>query len=310
MSGRRGQAEFIEPQSAGRPGARATLRTGGSLESRSDRRLPVFRSALPSRADWRIGVILLAAGVLAIACQPEVGAPASGPSPGRIDLEQPDQRAAYLLGLAVHRDLRILDLSDQEFEVVLTAIRDRRADRAQLELDEETQAEVRTLQMERLSARMDRNEAFLAQAAQQAGAEKLASGAVFLETKPGEGPSPTLEDSVRVGFRGTYADGEEFDSTGDLPRIFPLAQVITCWQEALVKMRAGGSAKVICPPQSYSGMELAGDMRLGETLEFDIDLVMFRKTQTGDATAPPIPGNEPSSQDPPDSPTAGTTPES
>ena len=70
------------------------------------------------------------------------------------------------------------------------------------------------------------------------------SGLVYRETKAGDGDSPKPTDMVRVHYRGTFADGKEFDSSykrGQLAT-FTLDQVIPCWTEGLQRMPAAARA--------------------------------------------------------------------
>ena len=51
---------------------------------------------------------------------------------------------------------------------------------------------------------------------------------------------------MKVNYRGTLADGTEFDSSyrRGQPAEFPLNRVIPCWTEGLQKMKTGGKAKL------------------------------------------------------------------
>ena len=244
------------------------------------------------------GVALaLALSLSAAKCDSESVDAAPSPRP-EADLSKPEQRAVYALGLAVLRDLGPIELSNEELELVMTAMRDEIEGRPKLALDPQTETEIRTLQLSRYSERMERNEAFVEQAAAEKGAVTLESGAVFIELEPGKGESPTLQDSVRVSFSGRFADGERFAGSGGTPQIFPLTKVIPCWQQGLVRMRAGGKARLVCPPETAYGagvqLGLDGDgegttrFRSGsDALEFQVELLTFRATAS--ATPEPAP---------------------
>jgi len=47
----------------------------------------------------------------------------------------------------------------------------------------------------------------------QPGPVTTASGLVYQSLKEGSGASPTATDVVKVNYRGTLADGKEFDSS-------------------------------------------------------------------------------------------------
>ncbi len=103
------------------------------------------------------------------------------------------------------------------------------------------------------------------------------SGLVYRSLREGSGASPTAADSVRVDYRGTLADGREFDSSykrGE-PATFPLGRVIKCWTEGLQRMKVGGKALLVCPPQIAYGERGAGGGVIppNATLQFEVELL-------------------------------------
>ena len=87
-----------------------------------------------------------------------------------------------------------------------------------------------------------------------------ASGLVYQSLKDGSGTPPAATDTVKVHYRGTLADGREFDSSykrGE-PAEFPLNRVIRCWTEGVQLMKPGGKARLTCPPAIAYGERGAG----------------------------------------------------
>ena len=118
----------------------------------------------------------------------------------------------------------------------------------------------------------------VAAAAAPAAATKttLPSGVVFESLAAGSGASPTATDTVKVNYRGTLADGREFDSSykRGQPISFPLNRVIPCWTQAVQLMKPGGKARVTCPPQTAYGERGAGGViPPNATLTFEIELI-------------------------------------
>ena len=102
------------------------------------------------------------------------------------------------------------------------------------------------------------------------------SGLVFKLTKAGTGPSPSATDTVKVHYRGTLADGKEFDSSYSRgqPLEFPLNRVIKCWTEGVQKLKVGGSARLTCPPAiAYGERGAGGVIPPNATLSFDVELL-------------------------------------
>jgi len=109
---------------------------------------------------------------------------------------------------------------------------------------------------------------------------KTASGLIYTELKAGSGPSPAATDTVKVNYRGTLADGTEFDSSykRGQPAEFPLNRVIPCWTEGVQKMKVGGKAKLVCPPSIAYGDRGAGRaVPPGATLTFEVELLDIKK---------------------------------
>ena len=106
--------------------------------------------------------------------------------------------------------------------------------------------------------------------------ETLPSGVKIVHTKVGDGASPKATDVVRVHYRGTLTDGKEFDSSykRGQPAAFPLNQVIPCWTEGVSKMREGGKARLICPPDTAYGPRGAGSaVPPNATITFEVELL-------------------------------------
>ena len=111
-------------------------------------------------------------------------------------------------------------------------------------------------------------------------AETLPSGVKVVHTKDGTGATPKATDKVKVHYRGTLADGKEFDSSykrGE-PATFPLDRVVKCWTEGLQKIKVGGKATLTCPPETAYGDRGAGSVVPPKaTLTFEVELLAIEK---------------------------------
>lgn len=106
--------------------------------------------------------------------------------------------------------------------------------------------------------------------------EHSPSGLIYESLKDGNGEQPTAQSSVQVHYRGTLANGNEFDSSykRGQPATFPLNRVIPCWTEGVAKMREGGKAKLTCPPEIAYGSRGAGSaVPPNATLTFEVELL-------------------------------------
>ena len=111
-------------------------------------------------------------------------------------------------------------------------------------------------------------------------AETLPNGVKIVHTVDGTGAMPKASDTVKVHYRGTLADGKEFDSSykrGE-PATFPLNRVVPCWTEGVQKIRVGGKATLTCPPATAYGDRGAGAaVPPNATLTFDLELLAIEK---------------------------------
>jgi len=103
------------------------------------------------------------------------------------------------------------------------------------------------------------------------------SGLVYESVKEGSGESPAATDVVKVHYRGTFPDsGKEFDSSykRNEPATFPLNRVIPCWTQGVQRMKVGGKAELVCPPElAYGERGAGGTIPPNATLRFEIELI-------------------------------------
>jgi len=109
-----------------------------------------------------------------------------------------------------------------------------------------------------------------------AAAQTLPSGMTIQHLVKGNGPSPKATDTVQVHYRGTLADGTEFDSSykRGQPASFPLNRVIPCWTEGVQAMQVGGKARLTCPANTaYGARGVPGTIPPNATLTFEVVLL-------------------------------------
>jgi FKBP-type peptidyl-prolyl cis-trans isomerase FkpA/FKBP-type peptidyl-prolyl cis-trans isomerase FklB len=98
----------------------------------------------------------------------------------------------------------------------------------------------------------------------------------------GEGPTPTVTDTVLVHYEGRLADGTVFDSSYQRgqPAVFGVADVIPGWTEGLQLMRPGGKARFTIPPElGYGARGAGGVIPPNAVLVFDVELLAIAPKQ-------------------------------
>jgi FKBP-type peptidyl-prolyl cis-trans isomerase FkpA len=243
----------------------------------------------------RIRTTLLALSVLLLAAptvRADDAAPAA-PAASSPELSTDAQKAAYAIGYALYRNLATFDLTPDELAIVEHAMSDAAAGKTPVVTLEEARPMIEAMRKERMEKKLAEEKVagakLIEAAAAEPGAVKTESGMVYLETRAGTGESPQPDDMVKVNYRGTLADGTEFDSSykRNQPAEFALNRVIKCWTEGLARMKAGGKAKLVCPADLAYGDRGRPMIAPGATLTFEVELLEV--THKPAVTTPPDP---------------------
>jgi FKBP-type peptidyl-prolyl cis-trans isomerase len=102
------------------------------------------------------------------------------------------------------------------------------------------------------------------------------SGLQFEVIIPGDGPKPGPQDMVRVHYRGTLINGDEFDSSYSRgqPAEFPLNGVIKGWTEGLQLMNTGSKYRLFIPSElGYGNQNKGQKLPPYSTLIFEVELL-------------------------------------
>ena len=93
----------------------------------------------------------------------------------------------------------------------------------------------------------------------------------------GDGAEAVSGETVTVNYRGTLANGKEFDSSyGRGPFSFSLGagRVIRGWDEGVAGMKVGGKRKLVIPPDlGYGSRGAGGVIPPNATLIFEVELL-------------------------------------
>ena len=199
-------------------------------------------------------------------------------------LKADEEDILYAVGLALSKQLTSFDLSPAELEIVKQGLLHEDSTR-KTEADLSAYNEkINGLVQSRRKAKGAKLAAgygeFRDQAAREKGAIRTDSGLIYLSLREGSGAGPAPSDTVKISYRGALPDGKEFGSSYQKGEPIELKTdgAIKCWQEALQKMKPGGKARFVCPPELAYGDIGAGEFILpGATLVFEVELLEVKK---------------------------------
>ncbi len=201
------------------------------------------------------------------------------------ELETDAQKLGYIFGMGIGSSLK-----QQDMELDLAALYD--AIKAtyngeELAMTPEEAATIRQSiiakrrtetesERERLAAaNATEGDNFLLENHSKEGVQITDSGLQYKVMDLGDGPKPVGTDKVKVHYRGTLLNGEEFDSsyTRGEPISFQLDRVIPGWTEGVQLMPVGSKFMFYIPPNLAYGPAGGGAIGPNATLIFQIELL-------------------------------------
>ncbi|GAB2502297.1 FKBP-type peptidyl-prolyl cis-trans isomerase [Pseudoxanthomonas sangjuensis] len=118
---------------------------------------------------------------------------------------------------------------------------------------------------------------FLAKNKMQKGVITTPSGLQYQVLRPGSGPHPTPNSTVRVNYEGKLLGGQVFDSSykRGQPAEFPLTGVVAGWTEGIPLMPVGAKYRFWIPSELAYGPQgqPQGGIPPNATLTFDVELL-------------------------------------
>ena len=201
------------------------------------------------------------------------------------ELETEAQKLGYIIGMDIGSSLKQQG-TDLDLDTLFQAIKATYNDEP-LAMTPEEAATIREsfVAKRRAEAEADRassgatnaaeGDKFLLENSQKDGVQMTDSGLQYEVLEMGDGPRPSATDKVKVHYRGTLLNGEEFDSSysrGE-PISFALNQVIPGWTEGVQLMPVGSKFMFYVSPNLAYGPAGGGPIGPNATLIFQVELL-------------------------------------
>jgi len=223
---------------------------------------------------------------------------AAKPSASGGSLQSEDDKTVYAWGYKVGQNLSPVGFSDSELKAFTQGLRDGVTGKAAAASLDIYLPKVGELQQKRVMAKSakeaepnkKKGAEFAEKFSKEDGVKPINGGGWYKSLNEGPGLQPSLDDTVKVNYRGTLIDGTEFDSSykRNEPATFPLKGVIPCWTNGVAMMHNGGKAKLVCPSDvAYGDSGHPPVIPAGATLVFEVELIDIVKPE-----APAAPKSE------------------
>lgn len=236
-----------------------------ALSTRLAAALAVALASMPLYAQDEMGDQPTAAEPAAPAAQnaPAAGANEAQPAQAPANFASEEERLSYALGYLLGNEYGRNEIAlnpDVFIDGLRSGLNQEQPKMNQEQLQQTLanfQRRMQARQVQRFQEQAEQGTAYLAENAKKEGVKTTASGLQYEVVKEGQGESPTREDEVRVHYRGTFVNGQQFDSSYDRgePAQFPVTGVIPGWTEALLLMKPGAHYKLAIPSDLAYGPE-------------------------------------------------------
>lgn len=198
----------------------------------------------------------------------------------KVKLDTDMKKASYAIGQQIGGNLKQQNI-DFDAAALNQALKDAAAGKNEMSKEDMQNAmmKLQEMAMKKQQEAADTNakagKDFLEKNKSAEGVKTTASGLQYIMEKEGTGASPKKDDVVKVHYKGTLTNGEQFDSSYDRgqPAEFPVSGVIPGWTEALQLMKPGGKAKLFIPPELAYGPSGRPGIPPNSVLVFEVELI-------------------------------------
>lgn len=241
-----------------------------------------MRNVVRRKNGWarqRAGVaVACAATMLALPAAAPVVAQPAAPSQPTKELSAERQAALYAMGVMLVQRTALAEtmLSEAELREVVRGFADAKRGKASPPPGPAVARLIESQRAKRGAKNRQQSEQFVVQAAQLPGAKTLQAGVVLTTASEGKGAAVGSATRVQIQYRGTLADGREFDSSykRNVPLDVDMKNTLPCWAAVLPQLRVGSKARVVCSDATaYGDKGMPPLVPPGTALAFELEVV-------------------------------------
>jgi len=185
------------------------------------------------------------------------------------------------LGVALEKELIVRGFVDSINEKAVIEKEEIQA--LLMNLEQTMKTKQQEVAVKEAEASLAEGQKFLDENAKKEGVKVTESGIQYVVLTDSEGEKPAATDTVKVHYKGTFLNGDTFDSSYDRgePAVFPLNRVIRGWTEGVQLMSVGSKYKFTIPSDLAYGPNGNPPRIPGNSvLEFEIELLEIQKSES------------------------------
>ena len=210
-------------------------------------------------------------------------------------------KVSYAIGMSIGHNFGSQGV-DVDYDIFLRGIKDGKSNGETLMTPQEMQTTLREFQQslaakqaklreEQALTNKTQGEAFLATNKNNPGVITMPNGLQYKIITAGSGAKPAVDSIVTVNYRGTFLNGEEFDSSAKSghPLDHPVNQFVPGWTEALTNMPVGSKWQLFIPSDLAYGERGNRGIPPNSTLIFELELLATKAPEAQQALPPAQP---------------------
>jgi len=190
-----------------------------------------------------------------------------------------EDKTLYAIGMTLGRNTEGLNLSERELRILVKGLEDA-AHKVKPQVDlsrylPKAGELLRNRGSLTLSKAERESEKYLLKAEREPGAQRTERGAIYKELFGGKGPAFDGLQKVKLRYRAELIDGTVVDaSPAGRATEFMVDNLLTCWREALKRMKQGGKSRVVCPADiAYGTQGRLPRIPAGVPVIFDLEFI-------------------------------------
>lgn len=203
----------------------------------------------------------------------------------RVKLKNETDSLSYAIGINLGYNIKNSGIEDVNLAAIANGVQDVKESKKDLLTPEDAMSIIQKSLIKAGEAKGSKNKEegkkFLEENAKNEGVISDPQGFQYKILQEGSGAYPTETDVVRVHYKGSFINGEEFDSSykNNKPVEFPLNGVIRGWTLGLQKMKVGGKMMLWVPAELGYGERGGGPIGPSQTLIFEVELLDIVKQE-------------------------------
>lgn len=196
--------------------------------------------------------------------------------PAKVDVRGASYTLGYRMGQQMKRNGAGIDLDSYQ-RGLQEGMAGKKSPLTEEQMDQVLGDYMRDVQAKMTIKNKQDGQAFLANNAKQPGVKTTKSGLQYKVIKDGTGKAPQSTDTVKTHYKGTFIDGNVFDSSyeGGVPVSLRVTGVIPGWTEALQMMKVGSKWQLFIPSELAYGAtgDPQGVIPPNSALVFELELL-------------------------------------